>query len=117
MMKLGLFLAVPTSYCVLARSRAWASDANANLRQYRSSAPQTASARCSLVFQRRQQLGRSARRSRDVEWRTAVAMRIEPLTCSGRFAAGDNHIGLISTATTIYSIHSTWRRISRRSTR
>ncbi len=101
MMKLGLFLAGTGHHIASWRDPDVASDANANLRQYIGVTQTAERALFDFVFNAD---SNSTFGPDDPEmWkRTAVAMRIEPLTLLGALAAVTSHIGLISTATTTY---------------
>ena len=101
MMKLGLFLAGTGHHIASWRDPGVASDANANLRQYIEVTQTAERALFDFVFNAD---SNSTFGPDDPEmWkRTAVAMRIEPLTLLGALAAVTSHIGLISTATTTY---------------
>ena len=101
MMKLGLFLAGTGHHIASWRDPSVASDANANLRQYIEVTQTAERALFDFVFNAD---SNSTFGPDDPEmWkRTAVAMRIEPLTLLGALAAVTNRIGLISTATTTY---------------
>jgi len=101
MMKLGLFLAGTGHHIASWRDPDVAPDANANLRQYIEVTQTAERALFDFVFNAD---SNSTFGPDDPEmWkRTAVAMRIEPLTLLGALAAVTSHIGLISTATTTY---------------
>ena len=101
MMKLGLFLAGTGHHIASWRDPGVASDANANLRQYIEVTQTAERALFDFVFNAD---SNSTFGPDDPEmWkRTAVAMRIEPLTLLGALAAVTSRIGLISTATTTY---------------
>src|SRR5882757_2620986 len=101
MMKLGLFLAGTGHHIASWRDPGVASDANANLRQYIEVTQTAERALFDFVFNAD---SNSTFGPDDPEmWkRTAVSMRIEPLTLLGALAAVTSHIGLISTATTTY---------------
>jgi len=101
MMKLGLFLAGTGHHIASWRDPDVAPDANANLRQYIEVTQTAERALFDFVFNAD---SNSTFGPDDPEmWkRTAVAMRIEPLTLLGALATVTSHIGLISTATTTY---------------
>jgi FMN-dependent oxidoreductase (nitrilotriacetate monooxygenase family) len=101
MMKLGLFLAGTGHHIASWRDPDVLPDANANLRQYIEVTQTAERALFDFVFNAD---SNSTFGPDDPEmWkRTAVAMRIEPLTLLGALAAVTSRIGLISTATTTY---------------
>src|SRR4051794_21767436 len=101
MMKLGLFLAGTGHHIASWRDPGVTSDANADLGQYIEVTQTAERALFDFVFNAD---SNSTFGPDDPEmWkRTAVAMRIEPLTLLGALAAVTSRIGLISTATTTY---------------
>src|SRR5947207_15462378 len=101
MMKLGLFLAGTGHHIASWRDPDVAPDANANLRQYIEVTQTAESALFDFVFNADSQ-STCGPAGAEMWKRTAVSMRIEPLTLLGALAAVTSHIGLISTATTTY---------------